>query len=116
MSIQITQNAQRNWKSFASYKTELASFCNDYQARRKVFLDREQSNEKEGDKNIGSKETPGKKMEEKGANPNLSIIIELGIDNTSERELAWIERYSKWQAYVNKQFTNSFEQLIENDA
>ena len=48
------------------------------------------------------------KKVEKTANPNLSVIIELGIDNANERELAWIERYSKWQAYANKQFTKSF--------
>jgi hypothetical protein len=38
----------------------------------------------------------------------MSVIIELGFDTNDEREVAWIERYSKWQAYINKQFTLSF--------
>lgn len=45
----------------------------------------------------------------------MSFISELGIDDASERELAWIERYSKWQAYVNRKFVKSFEDLVASD-
>jgi len=45
----------------------------------------------------------------------MSIISELGIDETSEREFAWIERFSKWQGYINRKFIKSFEDLVESD-
>lgn len=108
----MARHAQINWKSFLNYRTEVGEFGNEYRARRRAFLEKELSPEKaEKYKSVVGE---GRTGEEKG-NPKMSVIVELGIDTSDGREMAWIERYSKWQAYINKQFTLSFERLVDND-
>lgn len=45
VNLKLTNQAQNNWKAFISYKSEVNEFSQEYQLRRKVFLEKELSQE-----------------------------------------------------------------------
>jgi hypothetical protein len=113
LNLQLASQAKKTWGFFGRYAKDIAALGEEYNARRKVFLEKEAR--KEGGDKAKEEKSPGEERERAQLDPvNRSIISNLGIAN-SVKETVWIERFSKWQGYVNKQFTGSFERLLEQD-
>lgn len=106
INSQAAFDSHKNWKEFLNYKTQINEISHEYQLRRKVFLEKEIIKRQENSEPPRESQLP---------QVNQSIISEYGLENNQEKEAVWIERFAKWQGYLNCEFVSSFERLLNRN-